>query len=136
MKAAQQKLRLIDDLRRSGVNKKVTMQESVVPPRISDFIDDVLTVNEQANEQGAAWETLILDFSDAFQHLKIDGAEQEWLRGRALQKCFVSVVLLFGVRPGPLLGGRLAAFTMRLTAPSICSPAPNCNGMWTIQPSR
>ena len=115
MKAGQQKLRLIHDLRRSGVNKKVTMKERVVLPRISDFIDDVLTVNEQANEQGAAWETLILDFSDAFKHLKIDEAEQKYLAGRALQKCFVSVVLLFGVRPGPLLWGRLAAFTMRLT---------------------
>ena len=46
-KDQKQKLRLIHDLRRSGVNQQVTMHERIILPRISDYIEDVLTVSEK-----------------------------------------------------------------------------------------
>ena len=59
---------------------------------------------------------MILDFSDAFKHLIIDVDERKYLGGRTMRGSSVATtVLLFGARAGPLLWGRLAAFTMRLT---------------------
>ena len=114
-KGVQLKLRLIHDLRRSGVNQQAVIQERVVLPRIMDFIEDVLFVGEQlkADED---WEVLILDFQDAFKHLVVDEAERGKLGGRALVGCFVAKVLLFGAKAGPLLWGRVAALVMRITA--------------------
>ena len=114
-KGVQLKLRLIHDLRRSGVNQQAVIQERVVLPRIMDFIEDVLFLGEQlkADED---WEVLILDFLDAFKHLVIDEAERGQLGGRALVGCFVAKVLLLGAKAGPLLWGRVAALVMRIIA--------------------
>ena len=116
MKDGQEKLRLIHDLRRSGVNKMVVMNERVVLPRVSDFVEDALKVQAKASGPGETLEALVLDFSDAFKHLRIDKSERKYLAGRAFDGCFISAVLLFGVRPGPLHWGRLAALAMRITS--------------------
>ena len=42
----QSPMRWIHNLRRSGVNQKVTAHEQVILPRIADFIEEVLTVAE------------------------------------------------------------------------------------------
>ena len=55
-------------------------------------------------------------FSDAFKHLRIDESERKCLAGRAFEGCFVSAVVLSGVRPDPLLWGRLASLTLRITS--------------------
>ena len=46
-KAGKQKLRLIHDLRRSGVNEKVQFKERAILPRIEDAIRDVLKIIRQ-----------------------------------------------------------------------------------------
>ena len=92
------------------------MHERVVLPRIGDFIDDVLKVIAEARKPGESWEALVLDYADAFKHLHIDVDERKYLAGRALNGCFIAAVLLFGVKPDPLLWGRLAALVMRTTS--------------------
>ena len=69
------KLRLIHDLRRSGVNQLVQMRERVVLPRLSDLIADILAVIGML-EDGEDWECLVLDYADAFKHCRIDEKER------------------------------------------------------------
>ena len=38
------KLRLIHDLKRSGVNQRVVITERVILPRLSDLVEDLLTL--------------------------------------------------------------------------------------------
>ena len=122
-KHGEQKLRLIHDLRRSGVNQQVVMTERVILPRISDLIEDVLAV-EEALEPGENWECMIADFKDAFKHLHVAEAERRFLGGRALGGTFCYRVLLFGAKAGPLLWGRVAAMIMRIT--SAVNRKDNC----------
>ena len=82
--------------------------------RISDFIDDILSMTETIKDPDGVWESMILDFSDAFKHLIIYVDERKYLGGRTMRGSFVATVLRFGARAGPLLWGRLAAFAMRL----------------------
>ncbi len=110
-----EKLRLIHDLKRSGVNSRVTMHERIVLPRLRDLIDDILWAISTLQED-EDWETLVLDYADAFKQLVVDEAERRHLGGRALSGYFVYNVVLFGVRSGPLLWGRVAALLMRITA--------------------
>ena len=42
-----QKIRLVHDLRRSGVNQRVRMADRVVLPRVQDVIDDILRIQSQ-----------------------------------------------------------------------------------------
>ena len=50
------------------------MTERVVLPRISDIIEDILTVAGRL-KPGEAWEALVLDYRDAFEHMKINQKE-------------------------------------------------------------
>ncbi len=111
------KIRLIHDLRRSGVNAKVVMNERIVLPRLMDVVTDLLKLMKEAG--AADWDELVLDFRDAFKQLKVDEAEQKYLGGSALGGYFVYQVLLFGIRSGPLIWGRVAALTMRITAAAL-----------------
>ena len=52
------KLRLIHDLRRSGVNQQAVIGERVVLPRIVDLIEDVLAVIEETS-MGEDWEVRV-----------------------------------------------------------------------------
>ncbi len=57
------KIRLIHDLRRSGVNSKVVMHERVILPRLMDVVRDLLALQQ---EHGLGWDVFIADFKDAF----------------------------------------------------------------------
>ena len=122
-KEDRQKLRPIHDLRRSGVNQRVQIKERVILPRISDLIEDVLSVIERLKE-GEQWEAFALDFRDAFKHMIINENERCHLGGRALGGLFVYMVLVVGIKAGPLLGGRLASLVMRVT--SVVNQKDNC----------
>ena len=65
----QLNLRLIHDLRRSNVNAQVVMHERIVLPRIVDWIEDALYVQQGLSGAEDDWESLVLDFVDAFKHL-------------------------------------------------------------------
>ncbi len=114
------KIRLIHDLRRSGVNAKVTMHERIILPRLMDVVRDLLALQQ---EHGLGWDVFIADFKDAFKQLRVAPIEQRHLGGAALDGYFVYMVMLFGVRSGPLIWGRVAAQLMRLTA-AVLRPLP------------
>ena len=113
-KGDQLKLRLIHDLKRSGVNAKVQFQERLILPRLSDAKDDVLHAIKEAGHDN--WECVVLDHADAFKQLRVEESERSHLGGRALNGWFVYACVLFGVKSGPLLWGRHAALIMRLTS--------------------
>ena len=47
IKGSAQKLRLIHDLRRSGINQRVVMKERIILPRVCDVVEDILWVSDQ-----------------------------------------------------------------------------------------
>ena len=61
MKGEAQKLRLIHDLRCSGVNQRITMRERIVLSRISDVVEDVFWVIDRLRPDEQR-ECLVLDF--------------------------------------------------------------------------
>ena len=110
----KQKLRLIHDLKRSGVNSKVQFSERLVLPRLADARDDVLHAIAEAGHEN--WECAVLDHADAFKQLRVEEKERCFLGGQALNGCFVYGCVLFGVKSGPLVWGRNAALMMRITS--------------------
>jgi hypothetical protein len=108
------KARLIHDLRRSGVNAKITMKERIVLPRLEDVRLGLLALL-QALVPGEEITLLTLDFRDAFKQLKVDPRERRFLAGFADGRWFIYKTILFGVGTGPLVWGRVAALTMRST---------------------
>ncbi len=111
------KLRLIHDLKRSGVNSQVSFKERIILPRLSDIVDDILALLEYSND--GTWDQMVLDFRDAFKQLPVHPSEQRFLGGAALGGYFIYKVVLFGIKSGPLVWGRIAAYLMRLTAATI-----------------
>ena len=99
------------------------MTERVILQRISDFVEDILSVAERL-EEDEEWETLILDFKDAFKHLVVSENERRHLGGRAIGGTFVYRALLFRIKESPLLWGKFAALLMRLT--SAMNKEDNC----------
>ena len=108
------KLRLIHDLKRSGVINRVTVRERVVLPRLHDAVEGILDLIHQHG--GCEWELFGSDFSDAFKQIKVAQCEQKYLTGKALQGYFKYLTVLFGIKSGPLIWGRNAALLMRITA--------------------
>jgi hypothetical protein len=114
MKDGRKKLRLIHDLKRSLVNAKVTICERLVLPRLADLIKDILDLLDHLTP-GDGVELFGGDFRDAFKQMKASPDESRYLAGAALGGYFVYLTCLFGVGSGPLVWGRIAAATMRLS---------------------
>ena len=108
------KVRLVHDLRRSGVNATIKFEERLVLPRLRDVMEDsmILFENLQPGEQVSL---LSLDFKDAFKQLPVRHSEKRFLAGEALDGFFVYHVVLFGIRTGPLVWARMAALASRAT---------------------
>ena len=115
-----EKVRLIIDSRRSGTNGKMTIRERVVLPRISDVaasLHRLLTCNKGYN----TWPLLMsADFSDAFHMMNLRQDEKQFVivKGMDLNgspRYYGMQAVTFGLAPGPLLWGRLAAAAMRLS---------------------
>ena len=107
-------MRPVHDLRRSGVNEKVVVQERVVLPRATDVVSDAFDLMELHGSSEV--EFFVLDFKDAFKQLTIAPVAGHFLGGEALGGFFVYTVLVFGIKSGPLIWGRVAALLMRLIA--------------------
>ena len=107
------KVRLIHDLRRSGVNSKGRVQERLVLPRIGDALIDILELLEAF--PGLEIEMETADFKDAFKQMRAGELERKYLCGKALGGWFFYKTVLFGLGSGPLLWGRIAAALMRST---------------------
>ena len=96
------KVRLVHDLRRSGVNAKVRLCDRLVLPRVGDVLEDLLDL--LAAHPGADIELTVADFKDAFKQLKVGPAERRFLCGKGRRGWFCYKTVLFGVggRPPPL----------------------------------
>lgn len=114
MKKEGKKIRLVHDLRRSGINETITVHERLVLPRLRDVIEDAMNLYEACLE-GETVCLLSLDFKDAFKQLPVRDSEKRFLSGMASGGFFVYQVVLFGVRTGPLVWARMAALISRLT---------------------
>ena len=62
------------------------------------------------------WECIVLDFADAFKQLHVHPDEVKHLGGRASGGYFCYKNVLFGIKSGPLVWGRVAALFIKLTA--------------------
>ena len=115
-----EKVRLVVDCRRSGVNGLMTVRERVVLPRVSDVADSLKRLLWH-NSNYRTWPCLMsADFSDAFYMAKLMDSERKYvitkgmpLNGRPRYYCMK--VVTFGLAPGPLLWARLASAAMRLS---------------------
>ena len=108
------KLCLIHDLRWSGIDARVAVLERVLLPREAGISDDLLWLAQEARHDN--WEAVALDFPDAFGQLYVRHDERRHLCGHALHGMIANLTLLFGVKSGPLVWGRVASLAMRLTA--------------------
>ena len=74
------KTRLVVDMRRSGVNACVRLQERIVLPRIQDVVADVMDLTADwsvgAQRGGTDMEFLSVGFADAFQTLGVREEEK------------------------------------------------------------
>jgi hypothetical protein len=114
-----EKIRLLVDMRRSGVNGMMTLLERVVLPRISDVASSLSELLKVAEEE-AAPEFLIADFVDAFYTLKLLEAERKYVVCKGLDgRYYIMRCVCFGLACGPLLWGRLAAAAMRLAQSAV-----------------
>ena len=68
-KGEQLKLRLIHDLRRSGVNSRVSTHERVILRRIRDAKENILDLIDRCGAQ--QWEAYEFDFKDAFKQIQV-----------------------------------------------------------------
>ena len=119
-----EKVRIIVDSRRSGVNGMMHIRERVVLPRVTDITSSWFRLLRSHEGQCDA-EMMSADFKDAFNMLQLHGKEKplivvkgmdgEW--GQARYYAFQVVV--FELAPGPLLWGRVAAAAMRLSQAAI-----------------
>ena len=118
-----EKVRLVVDCRRSGVNGKMHIRERVTLPRITDVasgLQKLLEANSGWNPS-ARPQLMSADFSDAFHMLKLRDDERKYLVVKGMEdsqgrpRYYVMRVVVFGVAPGPLLWGRLAAAAMRIS---------------------
>jgi hypothetical protein len=92
------KVRLIHDLRRSGVNAKVRVKERLVLPRVGDALNDILELLEAF--PGMEIEMEAADFKDAFKQMRAGEPERKYLCGKALGGWFSYKTVLFGLERG------------------------------------
>ena len=74
VKEGSDKCRPTHDLKRTIVNTKVRFTEKLVEPRPADAIEDI------GDEEVTL---IVLDFSDAFNEVKVDWSERQFIAVRA-----------------------------------------------------
>ncbi|CAK0911850.1 unnamed protein product [Prorocentrum cordatum] len=109
------KVRLIHDLSRSGVNRNIRLYERIVLPKLSDVVKAARRLLG-TQQPGDEVEFMVLDFESAFKMLKVGEVERRFVAGQGAGGYFAYKTVLFGIVSGPLLWGRLAALTTRITA--------------------
>ena len=72
---------------------------------------------------------MVLDYQDALKQLVVAPRERQHFGGRARAGVVMYRVLLFGVKSGPLVGGRTAALLVRLTAAVIFHEPARLQGL-------
>ena len=109
-----EKVRLLVDMRRSGINGLMDLRERIVLPRISDVADSLRHIVRDPRNRGCTPEFMIADFSDAFYTLEVHPDERGYIVVKGSKGFFLLKVICFGLACGPVLWGRVAAAIMRL----------------------
>ena len=112
-----EKVRLVVDLRRSGYNACVQLEERIVLPRLKDLVSDTLDLEAELNRsRGESVYFMCADFEDAFHSLGVHASEFPFLCVRHPVSGFVVYhTVMFGGAGSPLVWGRAAAFIGRST---------------------
>ena len=114
MKQGREKVRIIVDMRRSGVNGGMSVHERVVLPRASDVAKCLGELLKHAGRHDVP-EFYIIDFSDAFYTLKLHPSERSHTVVKGNDgRYYILLSVCFGLCCGPLVWGRLAAALLRL----------------------
>ncbi|CAE8640659.1 unnamed protein product, partial [Polarella glacialis] len=112
------KVRLMVDMRRSGVNGLMVIRERMVLPRVTDVKEgtkSLLTEAEADADDSIEPELLVMGFSDAFYTCHLPDKEQQYAILEGLHGAYYLLkVVAFGLVSGPLLWGRLALAAVRL----------------------
>ena len=108
-KSGKEKVRVIVDMRRSGINGQMRVEERVVLPRITDVAASLHELLRFARYDDVP-EFYIIDFSDAFYTLRLHPAERAHtiVKGNC-GSYFILHCVCFGLSCGPLVWGRLAS---------------------------
>ena len=119
------KVRLVVDMRRSGINGLMDLKERVVLPRITDLVASVqalLKLSAQVFVQGWQLELGVWDFRDAFYMMKLRSQEKKYVVVKGADGFYYLMqCVAFGLACGPLLWGRLAAAAMRISQSAVQS---------------
>jgi hypothetical protein len=98
------KVRNVLDLRRSGYNEVVKLQERIVLPRVQDLIGDARDLKRSTRE-GELCYGMVADFEDAFHTLYVDPSEWRYLVARHPEQGFVGYrTVLCGARAAHCCG--------------------------------
>ena len=107
------KARLVVDLRRSGVNRCVRLEERIILPRVKEVLDDCMYLLAAAHP-GDELEAMVADFKDAFHTLPAHPDEHRFGIAHVSGDRYVAFkTIMFGGEASPLVWGRAAAYLMR-----------------------
>lgn len=115
IKEGVEKVRLVVDMRRSGVNGLMKLYERVCLPRIYDVARSVDELFKLSHDNDVLV-FMVADFSDAFYTLRLHADERPWVvvKGRPNQYYCLKCIS-FGLACGPLVWARFASMCMRLS---------------------
>ena len=99
------KVRLVVDMRRSGINGMMQLFERVVLPRVSDVAESLRHVFQDPRNFDKDLEFMIADFSDAFLTLKLHPDERQWVVIKGPKGFYLVHAVCFGLACGPVLAG-------------------------------
>ena len=112
-------MRLVVDMRRSGINGLMALRERVILPRVSDVAESVHALFLK-NNRSPNCEFFISDFKDAFYALPLKTSERKYAVVKGGPSTFYVIhVVSFGFACGPVLWCRLAACSNRIVQASV-----------------
>ena len=118
-KEGAEKVRLVVDMRRSGINGLMMLRERVILPRVSDVAESVHALFLK-NGRSDDMEFFISDFKDAFYTLPRRLSERKYAVVKGHQSTFYLInVVSFGFACGPVLWCRLAACSNRIVQATV-----------------
>ena len=99
----EERVRIIIDMLRSGINYFVRLEERIVLPRLRDVINNVLYLLSQC-EAGEEIEQIVTDFSDAFHTIAVREEERPLQIARLDARRFIGFdTVVFGGGGSPLV---------------------------------
>ena len=106
------KVRLVHDLRRSGVNEAIKCSERLVLPRLRDVVEDAMCLFESL-EPGESLGLMSLKTHSSNSLFVI--AKSDICLDQRLADFSFTMLFFFGIGTGPLVWARIAALVARIT---------------------